>query len=430
MSEATTTAAAAATSGQLSVAIIGAGIAGLGAAAFLRRHPQYSVTVYERRGIDFRETSAAFGMRTNGITIANRLGISSEEIRAVVGAGYRTYNTREELMSKARLDELNLGDLRFQFRQDFKDALFKRVTGKEGVGEPIKVIYGCHVVSVDTDAGTVVFDDGRSINVDLIIGADGIRSKVRAAVTPASHPEPAPCGLSLFRFLIPMDVVNDAIGKDEPYPPMYNYDDGMYVAIIAAGDEGNRNVVMYPCRNFELMNVAVAVPDASLPESVGLEYSWNAKGSRDELLKQMKAFPAWLQRVFSRVPPQVELFQVRDQDPLPTYVKGKAVLIGDAAHPVVPYQGQGANQALEDVDGLDVVLGDVYDRDEMYRALKVWDSIRRPRASEIQLGSRLSQSKISTKEASQAILAVKPYESMKDVLARLQTVQGSEIAAA
>lgn len=169
MSENTATAATL-NPGQLRVAIIGAGIAGLGAAAFLRRHPQYSVTVYERRSIDFKETSAAFGMRTNGITIANRLGITSDEIQAVVGAGYRTYNTREELMSKARLDELGLGDLRFQFRQDFKDALFSRVTGKEGVGEPIKVLYGSHVVSIDADAGTVMFADGRSIEVDLIIG--------------------------------------------------------------------------------------------------------------------------------------------------------------------------------------------------------------------------------------------------------------------
>ncbi|KAF1960290.1 hypothetical protein CC80DRAFT_590572 [Byssothecium circinans] len=61
----------------------------------------------------------------------------------------------------------------------------------------------------------------------------------------------------------------------------------------------------------------------------------------------------------------VQLFQVRDQEPLPTYVRGQTVLIGDAAHAMVPYQGQGANQALEDVEGLDALLADVTNRDSI-----------------------------------------------------------------
>ncbi len=158
---------------KLRVAIIGAGIGGLAAAAFLRKHPQYSITVYERRGSDFQETSAAFGMRTNGISISKQLGITKEEIRTVVSVGYRTYNTKEELMSKSRLDEPGPdgeGALWFQFRQDYKNALLPRVTGKEGEGEPIKILYGSHVVSVDPEAGIVNFADGTSVEVDLIIG--------------------------------------------------------------------------------------------------------------------------------------------------------------------------------------------------------------------------------------------------------------------
>ena len=95
------------------------------------------------------------------------------------------------------------------------------------------------------------------------------------------------------------------------------------------------------------------------------------------------------------------------------------MLIGDAAHAMVPYQGQGANQALEDVEGLDVLFADVSDRDSVPGLLQVWDRVRRPRASEIQRGSRASQARIASRGASDAILSVKPYVSMREALAQL-----------
>ena len=98
-----------------------------------------------------------------------------------------------------------------------------------------------------------------------------------------------------------MDVVRDAIGPDDEMPAMYNYDEGTFVAIIAAGDEGNRNVVMYPCRGHQQMNYACAVPDSSLGNPARLEYSWNAKGSVKEMVEGISKFPEWLKRVFRRV---------------------------------------------------------------------------------------------------------------------------------
>lgn len=157
---------------KLRVVVIGGGIGGLSAAAFLRKYPQYSITVYERRGADFKESSAALGIRTNGISIAKQLGISREEIRGVVGAGYRTYNIREEEMSKSRVGDGPDGDgaLWFALRQDFKDALLRRVTSEEGGGERIRVSYDSHIVGVDSEAGVVRFADGTSVEADLIIG--------------------------------------------------------------------------------------------------------------------------------------------------------------------------------------------------------------------------------------------------------------------
>lgn len=130
------------------------------------------------------------------------------------------------------------------------------------------------------------------------------------------------------------------------------------------------------------------------------------------------SYPILTRSPYSRTP-RVDLFQVRDQEPLPTYVRGRTVLIGDATHTMVPYQGQGANQALEDSEGINALFGDVYDRDNIPSLLRVWDSVRRPRASDIQRGSRTSQGKISTKEESQAILSVKPYVSMKEAIVQL-----------
>ena len=75
-------------------------------------------------------------------------------------------------MSKSRVGDGPDGDgaLWFALRQDFKDALLRRVTSEEGGGERIRVSYDSHIVGVDSEAGVVRFADGTSVEADLIIG--------------------------------------------------------------------------------------------------------------------------------------------------------------------------------------------------------------------------------------------------------------------
>ncbi|KAL3304124.1 Monooxygenase FAD-binding [Colletotrichum asianum] len=134
---------------KIHVAVVGAGIAGLAIAAALRRCPQYTVTVYERRAAHLQEPSAGFGICDHGVTVLKKLGIHRKDVKGVMAAGEKT---SVALMPKPADGEVPLWLL---VRQDLREALLRRLAVVDETLTPIEVVFDANVTTVEPEIGTI-----------------------------------------------------------------------------------------------------------------------------------------------------------------------------------------------------------------------------------------------------------------------------------
>lgn len=92
-----------------------------------------------------------------------------------------------------------------------------------------------------------------------------------------------------------MDVLRDTNGK---MPNILTLDDGNFVVIIAAGDKGNRNIVIYPCRELQLMNFVCGVPDTSSRVLAQLKSTGSHESLVNDMIKEFEGFPDWILQLF------------------------------------------------------------------------------------------------------------------------------------
>jgi 2-polyprenyl-6-methoxyphenol hydroxylase-like FAD-dependent oxidoreductase len=246
-----------------------------------------------------------------------------------------------------------------------------------GQGEPAQLHIGKIVRSVDADNARILLEDGETIKADLIIGADGVHSRCRAAI-PNHSIQPAPAVFNAFRFLVPVSQVTTDPRTAQIVEALGSMD--MYY-------QDERKVVIYPCVRNTLLNFVCIYP-ASLFPCTSDNYS--RPGSKDMLLEVFHDFAVPLLDILRMCDEkELKLYPLLDMDTMPDYVSGRLALLGDAAHPFTPHLAQGGAMAMEDGVCLGVLLSQLRSADEVPDRLRLYSEARYERATTIQNFSRL-----------------------------------------
>ena len=339
----------------LHVAVVGAGIGGLAAAVALSRKG-IDVSVHEQAH-RLGEVGAGVGLSHNSLRLLDRVGLADrlrQTSTPLTGIQMRDRTGKLITCISYAGEEALLG----LYRPDIIDTL------ADGLSD-VMVSTGrrCVGFNQDDDHATVVFDTGERVVADVVIAADGIHSALQQFVVPPS--DPVFSGSIAYRGVLPASRLPD-----------HPTDAG----IGWVGDGRHFNVYP-PFHNGELINYGGIVPsDEAMRES------WSLPGDPAVLASEFAGWDPKLQHIISQVDSTFR-WGLYDRDPLPRWTNGRLTLLGDAAHPMLPHMGQGANSAVEDGFALATLLEGLSGGDAP-EALLRYEALRKPRTAQMQLGGR------------------------------------------
>jgi len=343
------------------VAIVGGGIGGLAAAAFLRR-AGLTVTVYEQARA-LGEVGAGLIVAPNAARLLRRLpsAVGLEDVGVALETGWEFRRWADGSVLFAQ----QLGEAcRRRYGEDtwtMHRADLLEVLASALDGATLELGRGCTGVTQDASGVTLTFASGPPVRAPAVIAADGIHSALRAHVTAESTPRPS--GLCAWRSLVPAAAV-PAFAR-RPVQTLWL---------------GHRHhLVHYPVSGGRLVNIVAFSPatDAEVE-------SWSAAGRPADLAAEFAGWDRKLGALLAAAQ-RVGRWSVLDRAPLHRWVNGRVALLGDAAHPMLPFYAQGAGQAIEDAAVLAACLGSDAD---VQAALKQYERVRQPRASRVQEASR------------------------------------------
>jgi salicylate hydroxylase len=344
------------------ILIIGAGIAGLSAALALVRGGHH-VSVLERAD-GLHEVGAGLQLGPNAMRVLAQLGVAE----AVTGAGQAPAAiTLRDGRTARNILTVPLGDAALRrwgarYVTLHRADLIAILGNALEAAQPGALVTGCTAERIDADAATVTTADGQQRSADLIIGADGIHSQVRAHLFGAETARFT--GHVAWRALIAVDI------NDPASPP----------AGVGAWLGPRRHAVTYRVRPGLINFVGVT------EQSDWREEGWNLPGDPDRLRAEFAGWGA-ITPLLARADGAMR-WGLHDRKPMRAWHRGRAVLIGDACHPMLPFLAQGAAMGIEDGFALAQLLPLQGDGAGIEAALARFFALRQPRTARVQATAR------------------------------------------
>lgn len=348
-----------------SITIVGAGIGGISLALGLLR-AGHAVTVYEQAP-ELGEVGAGLSISPNASLGLDYLGLGTfmTEYANRPLMQYTHHGLTDENL--VAIDRNNVceeyGAPYYQIhRADFHAELTRQVNALD----PNCLKLGKAITNVEQDERTITltFPDNTTVEVEILIGADGVKSVVRDSVFGDCAPEFT--GYMAWRGLVPSDRLGGFYNAQESH--------------VWVGE--GKNVVTYPIRGSSLVNVVVFAKAATWEDE-----GWSIKADPADIAR---IFDGWHEKPLDAIDalPAETCYRwgLFARQPLANLVNGRVALIGDAAHPMLPFFGQGASSSIEDA----VVLCRCLDASEtLDETLSRYNSARLGRVTTLQRESNL-----------------------------------------
>lgn len=344
------------------IAIIGGGMGGMTAAIALKKIAGVQATVFEQAS-KLGEVGAGVTVAPNAARVLDTLGVLDKIRNAgAVPDGHGVYlDAMGNMVTDAAWEDTakqyqNIG----MYRPDLINALASEV-------DPAAVRLGHRLKAVQQqgEGVRVEFENGVEEVFDAVIGADGIHSVVRQAI--GQHPDPVYSGYMVYRGVV-----------DASRLPA----DWKMISQVWMGNF--RHFMCYPLQQRKLFNFV-----AGIPSDRPLNGPWSGPAEVSELAAEF-AGDGWdpkLQQFIAAIE-KTFWWGLFDHEPLTNWSRGPITLLGDAAHTMLPHQGQGVNQAIEDSMALATFLNAADGIEDIPEAFRRYTAVRMQRTAILQNGSR------------------------------------------